>query len=117
MKLKNLIIFFTTLCALSSCTSMNKITLLNNNESRAETHEVSYDIHKLQVGDLLHVKIIGINEEANRLFNVESAANNLQTTSAELQQVENMLVLDLRMMSWYKSLLKPIQYLKANRWL
>ena len=84
MKLKNLFIFVTTLCALSSCTSMKKITLLNDNKSGVQTHEVSYDIHKLQVGDLLHVKIIGINEEANRLFNIESAANNLQTTSANL---------------------------------
>ena len=40
--------------------------------------------HLLQIGDVLHVKILGVQEEAFNIFNIENNANNAQTTSANL---------------------------------
>ena len=40
--------------------------------------------HLFQPGDVLHVKVLGVNEESFGLFNIETNANNTQTTSANL---------------------------------
>ena len=53
----------------------------NKNEFKKIT---SFVKHKLQEGDILHVKIIGIQKETFELFNLETNTNNTQTTSANL---------------------------------
>jgi polysaccharide biosynthesis/export protein len=76
-------IFLLILISLSSCTSMNKVVLLNNEKSEITT-EAEPLKHKLVVGDVLHVKVVGIQEKAFELFNIETNANNTQATSANL---------------------------------
>ena len=64
---------------------MNKVVLLDqelNKDSQITT--TNYPKHKLQEGDVLHVKIIGVQEESFNIFNIENNANNNQTTSANL---------------------------------
>jgi len=70
---------------LVSCSSMNKIVLLDKNlDKDSKITSANYPKHQLQEGDILHVKIIGIQEESFDIFNVENNANNSQTTSANL---------------------------------
>ena len=38
----------------------------------------NYPKHKLKEGDILHVKIIGVQEESFNIFNIENNANNLK---------------------------------------
>lgn len=77
-------LLFTVISALFfSCTPMKKIVYLNEN-SESVIPEVSATKHKLQEGDVLHIKVLGVQEEAFSIFNVENNANNVQTTSANL---------------------------------
>jgi len=70
---------------LVSCSSMNKIVLLDKDlDKDSKITSANYPKHQLQEGDILHVKIIGIQEESFDIFNVENNANNSQTTSANL---------------------------------
>ena len=70
---------------LVSCSSMNKIVLLDKDlDKDSNITSANYPKHQLQEGDILHVKIIGIQEESFDIFNVENNANNSQTTSANL---------------------------------
>lgn len=70
---------------LVSCSSMNKIVLLDKDlDKDTKITTANYPKHQLQEGDILHVKIIGIQEESFDIFNVENNANNSQTTSANL---------------------------------
>ena len=70
---------------LVSCSSMNKIVLLDKDlDKDIKITTANYPKHQLQEGDILHVKIIGIQEESFDIFNVENNANNSQTTSANL---------------------------------
>jgi len=69
---------------LASCSSMNNIVLF---EKQIEGEQISlskYQKHKLQEGDILHVKVIGVQKESFEIFNLETNANNSQTTSANL---------------------------------
>ena len=69
---------------LASCSSMNNIVLF---EKQIEDEQISlskYQKHKLQEGDILHVKVIGVQKESFEIFNLETNANNSQTTSANL---------------------------------
>lgn len=69
---------------LASCSSMNNIVLF---EKQIEGEQISlskYQKHKLQEGDILHVKIIGVQKESFEIFNLETNTNNIQTTSANL---------------------------------
>lgn len=68
---------------LFSCTPMNKITYLND-ITNLDQSEVAYAPYKIQVGDILHIKILGIQEDAFDIFNVENNANNTQSTAANL---------------------------------
>ena len=68
---------------LFSCTPMNKIIYLNDT-TNLEQSEATYAPYKLQVGDILHIKILGIQEDAFDIFNVENNANNTQSTAANL---------------------------------
>ncbi len=69
---------------LASCSSMNNIVLF---EKQIEGEQISlskYQKHKLHEGDILHVKVIGVQKESFEIFNLETNANNSQTTSANL---------------------------------
>ena len=70
---------------LVSCSSMNKVVLLDKEfDKDSKITTATYPKHKLQEGDILHVKIIGVQEESFDIFNIENNANNSQTTSANL---------------------------------
>jgi polysaccharide biosynthesis/export protein len=70
---------------LASCSSMNKIVLLDKDLGKdTKITSATYPKHQLQEGDILHVKVIGIQEESFDIFNIENNANNSQTTSANL---------------------------------
>ena len=70
---------------LVSCSSMNKVVLLDQDlDKDSQITTANYPKHKLQEGDILHVKIIGVQEESFNIFNIENNANNSQTTSANL---------------------------------
>ena len=70
---------------LVSCSSINKFVLLDQDlEKDSQITTAKYPKHKLQEGDVLHVKIIGVQEESFNIFNIENNANNSQTTSANL---------------------------------
>ncbi len=70
---------------LVSCSSMNKVVLLDQDlDKDSKITTTNYPKHKLQEGDVLHVKIIGVQEESFNIFNIENNANNSQTTSANL---------------------------------
>ena len=79
---------FFYLCILSlllaSCSSMNKLILFDKNMGNIENTSSKISKHKLQEGDILHVKIIGVQKESFDIFNLETNANNSQTTSANL---------------------------------
>ena len=77
------IIALSILLALSSCTSMKRVVLLNK-ESSESTKVVKPTTHQLIVGDVLHIKVLGVQEKAFEMFNVETNANNTQATSANL---------------------------------
>ena len=62
---------------------MNKIIYLNDT-TNLDQSEATYAPYKLQVGDILHIKILGIQEDAFDIFNVENNANNTQSTAANL---------------------------------
>jgi polysaccharide export outer membrane protein len=64
---------------------MNKIVLLDKDLGKdTKITSATYPKHQLQEGDILHVKVIGIQEESFDIFNIENNANNSQTTSANL---------------------------------
>ena len=70
---------------LVSCSSIKKVVLLDQqlkNDPAISTTD--YSRHKLKEGDILHIKIIGVQEESFNIFNIENNANNNQTTSANL---------------------------------
>ena len=62
---------------------MKKIVYLNQ-ESETNIEAPIPVKHLLHAGDVLHVKILGVKEEAFNIFNIENNANNAQTTSANL---------------------------------
>lgn len=74
------------LLIIQSCTPINKITYLNNDEIGEWDVSPVPPKHHLEIGDMLMVKVISRNEESNNLFNLEtntnSANNNL--TAANL---------------------------------
>lgn len=62
---------------------MDKIVYLSEH-SESVISESSPTKHKLQEGDVLHIKVLGVQEDAFNIFNVENNANNAQTTTANL---------------------------------
>jgi len=69
---------------LASCSSMSNIVLFEKQVENDQITVSEYQKHKLQSGDILHVKIIGVQKESFDIFNLETNANNSQTTSANL---------------------------------
>lgn len=69
---------------LASCSSMKNIILFDKQIEDEKISVSEYQKHKLQEGDILHVKIIGVQKESFEIFNLETNANNSQTTSANL---------------------------------
>jgi len=80
--LKILFVFFSIL--ITSCSPMSKIILMNDDKVKVPKKIHMPIEHLFQIGDVLHVKILGVNEESFNLFNVETNANNIQATSANL---------------------------------
>ena len=80
--LKILFVFFSIL--ITSCSPMSKIILMNDDKVKVPKKIPMPIEHLFQIGDVLHVKILGVNEESFNLFNVETNANNIQATSANL---------------------------------
>ena len=69
---------------LASCSTMKNIKLFDKQKGSNFVKTQTFAKHKLQEGDILHVKVIGIQKESFDIFNLETNANNTQTTSANL---------------------------------
>ena len=81
--MKKFLIYSVVAVLLFACTPMKKVVYLN--EVSENNIEAPVPVkHLLQTGDVLHVKILGVQEEAFNIFNIENNANNTQTTSANL---------------------------------
>lgn len=78
------ILFLFAIMFLGACTPMKKVVYFNQGATNELNKTVSPEKHHLLEGDVLHVKILGVQEEAFGLFNVDNNANNTQTTSANL---------------------------------
>lgn len=81
--MKQLLFYSIVAVLLFACTPMKKVVYLNQ-ESEINIEAPTPVKHLLQAGDVLHVKILGVQEEAFNIFNIENNANNVQTTSANL---------------------------------
>ena len=81
--MKQFLLYSVITVLLFACTPMKKIVYLNQ-ESENNIEAPTPVKHLLQAGDVLHVKILGVQEEAFNIFNIENNANNAQTTSANL---------------------------------
>lgn len=83
--MKNLNILFILFSILiTSCSPMSKMVLMNDDKIKVAISKPVPTEHLFQIGDVLHVKILGVNEESFGLFNVETNANNIQATTANL---------------------------------
>lgn len=77
--------YFIIICFLmTSCSSMKNIKIFEKQTNSDTIKTQTLPKHKLQEGDILHVKVIGIQKESFDIFNLETNANNTQTTSANL---------------------------------
>ena len=63
---------------------MSKMVLINDDKIKVTINKPVPTEHLFQIGDVLHVKILGVNEESFGLFNIETNANNIQATTANL---------------------------------
>ncbi|MAN49770.1 MAG: polysaccharide transporter [Flavobacteriales bacterium] len=81
-KLLNFFIFLSI--SIISCTPMNEIVYLNESAPYLIPPTNNDINHKLNTGDILHIKILGSQQEVFEIFNIENSANNQQTTSANL---------------------------------
>lgn len=70
---------------LSGCVSLNKITYLQDDDQKALKVPTPPD-YRLKKGDVISVRIFGVNQNETTIFNVESNPNstNPNTTSANL---------------------------------
>ena len=83
--MKNLNILFVLFSILiASCSPMSKMVLINDDKIKVTINKPVPTEHLFQIGDVLHVKILGVNEESFGLFNIETNANNIQATTANL---------------------------------
>ena len=80
--LKYIFILFSIL--IPSCSPMSKMVLMNDDKVDVPLNTPIPIEHLFQSGDVLHVKVLGVNEESFNLFNIETNANNVQATSANL---------------------------------
>ena len=77
------LIFFLSIIITSffSCTPVSKITYMNNINNEGWGISPIPPKHKIEIGDILMIKVISRNEESNKLFNVETNTNNANTTT------------------------------------
>ena len=65
----------------SGCTPVSKITYMNSINKEGWGISPIPPKHKIEIGDILMIKVISRNEESNKLFNVETNTNNANTTT------------------------------------
>lgn len=82
--MKQFLLFTAISVLLFSCTPMKNVVYFSQGEALATNELSNPKKHQLQEGDVLHVKILGVQEEAFNLFNIENNASNQQTTTANL---------------------------------
>ena len=76
-----LVIVSITLIFFSGCTPVSKITYMNSINKEGWGISPIPPKHKIEIGDILMIKVISRNEESNKLFNVETNTNNANTTT------------------------------------
>ena len=76
-----LFIISITLIFFSGCTPVSKITYMNSINKEGWGISPIPPKHKIEIGDILMIKVISKNEESNKLFNVETNTNNANTTT------------------------------------
>ena len=84
MKKNNLFflyIFSLILLFFTGCTPVSKITYMNSVNKEGWGISPIPPKHKIEIGDILMIKVISRNEESNKLFNVETNTNNANTTT------------------------------------
>ena len=80
----NYIILLTLLVITSlffSCTPVSKITYMNDVAKEGWNISPIPPKHRIEIGDILMIKVISRNEESNKMFNVETNTNNANTTT------------------------------------
>ena len=60
----------------NACTPVSKITYMNSINKEGWGISPIPPKHKIEIGDILMIKVISRNEESNKLFNVETNTNN-----------------------------------------
>ena len=63
------------------CTPVSKITYMHNISSEGWDISPIPPKHRIEIGDILMIKVISRNEESNKMFNVETNTNNANTTT------------------------------------
>lgn len=76
-----IVIVLITLIFFSGCTPVSKITYMNSINKEGWGISPIPPKHKIEIGDILMIKVISKNEESNKLFNVETNTNNANTTT------------------------------------
>jgi len=80
------IVFILLISILFSCTSISKITILNDSDQNEWNVSPIPPKHSLEIGDVLIVKVLSFDEETTNFFNVENNVNsaNSSLTSANI---------------------------------
>jgi polysaccharide biosynthesis/export protein len=80
------IVFILLISILFSCTSISKITILNDSNQNEWNVSPIPPKHSLEIGDVLIVKVLSFDEETTNFFNVENNVNSVNSslTSANI---------------------------------
>ena len=80
------IVFILLSSILFSCTSISKITILNDSNQNEWNVSPIPPKHSLEIGDVLIVKVLSFDEETTNFFNVENNVNSVNSslTSANI---------------------------------
>jgi len=80
------IVFILLISILFSCTSLSKITILNDRDQNEWNVSPIPPKHSLEIGDILIVKVLSFDEETTSFFNVENNVNSVNSslTSANI---------------------------------
>ena len=76
-----LVLISITLIFFNGCTPVSKITYMNSINKEGWGISPIPPKHKIEIGDILMIKVISRNEESNKLFNLETNTNNANTTT------------------------------------
>ena len=82
VKLTNLLKVLVIAFFLSGCTSMNKITYVNNSTLGEWDTSPIPPKHHLEIGDNLMVRVISRNQEIDNIFNLGNISNNSNNSTA-----------------------------------